>query len=93
MTIPNERTNALRMARDFLRRLLSPYNGGIKRVPKEVRQEARSVLKHYPADYEIEQITECKKCSKILGAMILVKHDIQTDSGCGSKKRQHKSKR
>lgn len=67
MTIPAEKTRALKNAREFLRRLLSPYNGGIKRVPKEVRLEARSVLKHMISDYEIEQVTECKKCGKILG--------------------------
>ena len=67
VTLPREKTNALINAREFLRRLLSPYNGGIKKIPSEVRQTASAVLKHFPADYEIEKITECKKCGKILG--------------------------
>ena len=48
MTMPNERTWAVARARDFLERLLSPYNGGIKGVPKAVREEARRVLRHFP---------------------------------------------
>jgi len=32
---------------DFLLRLTSPYNGGIKGVPKPVREEARRLLRHY----------------------------------------------
>lgn len=67
MTVPSEKTNALKNARDFLRRLLSPYNGGYKRVTKEIRQTASAVLKHFPAEYEIDQITKCKNCCKILG--------------------------
>ncbi len=33
---------------EFLRRLASPYGGGIKGVRKEVRAEARGLLRHYP---------------------------------------------
>lgn len=39
--------------RDFLRRLCSPYCGGIKKVPREVRDEARGLLKHYPNGYDL----------------------------------------
>lgn len=67
MTTRAEKTNALKNIREFLRRMISPYNGGIKRIPKDVRRECRYLLKHYPAEYEIDQITECKKCGKILG--------------------------
>lgn len=67
MTTSRERTNALKNVREFLRRMLSPYNGGIKRIPKDVRKECYYLLKHYIADFEIDQITECKKCGKILG--------------------------
>ena len=67
MTLKDERTNAVNRAREFMRKLLSPYNGGFKGTKKEVRLEARSVLKHYPAEYEIEQITKYKKCGNILG--------------------------
>lgn len=68
MTLPSERTNAIKRARDFLYKILwRPSHGGFAKIPLEVRREARYVLKHYIADYEIEAITKCKKCSKILG--------------------------
>ena len=48
MTLPYERTRAVLYAGDFLKRLASPYNGGIKGIRKEVREEARRLLRHYP---------------------------------------------
>lgn len=48
MTMPDERTRAVARAREFLRRLSSPYGGGIKGVPTSVREEARRVLRHFP---------------------------------------------
>ena len=48
MTMPDERTRAVLYVSEFLRRLASPYNGGIKGVKKEVREEARMLLRHYP---------------------------------------------
>jgi hypothetical protein len=46
MTVPAERTRAVILARDFLVALACP--SGIKRIPTAVRQQARSLLKHYP---------------------------------------------
>lgn len=63
MTLPFERKNALLMTRDFLRSLLN--RSETKRVPLEIRQLARSCLKHYPNEYEIEKLS--KKCPEILG--------------------------
>ena len=49
MTLPRERTRAVLTARDFLRRLSSAYQpDGIKGIRREVRQEARRILRHYP---------------------------------------------
>jgi hypothetical protein len=48
MTMPDERTRAVVRAREFLRRLSSPGGGGIKGVPKAVREEAWRVLRHFP---------------------------------------------
>ena len=48
MTLPCERTRAVLSAGDFLRRLSSPYEGGIKGIRSEVRKEARRLLRHYP---------------------------------------------
>lgn len=62
MTLPDERYNALKRARDFLRDLMDPQQ--TPRVPKSVRIEARYRLKHYPTDYELETIA--KKCPKLL---------------------------
>lgn len=49
MTLPNERTNAVLNAGDFLRRLASPHGDGIKGVKTEVREEARRLLRHFPS--------------------------------------------
>jgi hypothetical protein len=53
MTLPRERTSAVIRAREFLLRLCSPYGGGIKRIPREVRQEARRLLRHYPGWFDL----------------------------------------
>lgn len=54
MSLPDERSRALVSAREFLFALLDPKQ--TPRVPSEVRKEARRVVKHYPAKWEIEQI-------------------------------------
>lgn len=49
MTLPNERTLAVIRAREFLVRLSNVYlPGGIKGIRREVRQEARGILRHFP---------------------------------------------
>lgn len=53
MSLQNERARAIINARNYLRKMLSPYNGGIKRIPKEVRRECRYLLKHFPSTYEL----------------------------------------
>jgi len=54
MTLPYERTRAVIHAVEFLTRLVSPYNkNGIKKIPKEVRQEALRVLRHFPRPFDI----------------------------------------
>ena len=40
-------------SREFLFRLASPYGGGIKRVRREVRDEARRLLRHYPTAVDL----------------------------------------
>ena len=56
MTLPNERRNSINRARDFLRDLLDPKK--TPRVPRSIRQEARSVLKHFPGEYHMEKAKE-----------------------------------
>ena len=53
MTLPNERTSAVIRTQDFLLRLASPYEGGIKGIRREVREEARRLLRHYPHWFDL----------------------------------------
>lgn len=53
MTLPCERTRSVLHAKDFLLRLATPYGGGLKRIPKEVRREARRLLRHYPSWHDL----------------------------------------
>lgn len=52
MTLPNERRNAVNRTKAFLRKLLDPK--ATPKVPKIIRQEARSCLRHFPSEYEME---------------------------------------
>jgi hypothetical protein len=54
MTLPYERFQAIEHARVFLTALLDSTK--TPRVPREVRWEARSVLKHFPQPYELKQL-------------------------------------
>lgn len=54
MTLPYERFRAVEHARVFLLALLDSTK--TPRVPREVRWEARSVLKHFPMPYQIAQL-------------------------------------
>lgn len=62
MTVPRERKSALISAKKFLRSLLDPKQ--TPKVPKSVRREAYSRLKHYPSDRDIEQLAAA--CPDIL---------------------------
>jgi len=53
MTLPTERTWAIKNTQSFLRDLLDPKK--TPRVPSAVRKEAYRCLKHYPGDYHMEQ--------------------------------------
>ena len=52
MTLPDERYRAVKWAAHFLSRLAG---GDIPRVPKAVRDEARSILRHYPLDWDMQR--------------------------------------
>ena len=54
MTLPHERVRAIHAARRLLFDLLDPK--ATPRVPREVRRYASRVLKHYPADHEIDYL-------------------------------------
>jgi hypothetical protein len=52
MTLPDERYRSVKWAEGFLQRLAS---GEIKRVPRAVRDEARSILRHYPGSWDMQR--------------------------------------
>ena len=53
MTLPDERYRAVKSAQQFLARLAG---GEYPRVPKAVRDEARSILRHYPTVWDLSLI-------------------------------------
>ena len=55
MTLPDERYRAVKAAAQFLARLAG---GEYPRVPKAVRAEARSILRHYPLDWDLQRASE-----------------------------------
>ena len=52
MTLPDERYRAVQSAASFLSRLAG---GEYPRVPKAVREEARSILRHYPNTWDMDR--------------------------------------
>jgi hypothetical protein len=56
MTLPDERYRSLRMTRSFLYDLLDPKK--TPNVPSIVRSQARGCLRHWPSEWDLEQITE-----------------------------------
>jgi len=56
MTLPYERKNAVVNTERFLLDLSNPRI--TPRIPKEIRDRARSLLKHYPTDLYMEMAAE-----------------------------------
>ena len=52
MTLPDERYRSVVQTRRFLLDLCNPEH--TPRVPKLVRETARSMLRHYPSDYDMQ---------------------------------------
>ena len=55
MTLPDERYRSVKWAAHFLSRLAG---GDIPRVPKAVRDEARSILRHYPTVWDMDRAAQ-----------------------------------
>jgi hypothetical protein len=51
MTLPDERYRAVVQTRRFLLDLCNPQH--TPRVPKIIREHARSMLRHYPSDWDM----------------------------------------
>ena len=56
MTLPDERYRAVVQTRRFLFDLCNPQH--TPRVPKIVRDTARSMLRHYPSDWDMTRAAE-----------------------------------
>ncbi|NCZ82889.1 MAG: hypothetical protein EBX64_07040 [Betaproteobacteria bacterium] len=59
MTMPDERFRAVKYAREFLYDLLDPKK--TPKVPREIRQRALRVLRHYPMETDMELAAEGHK--------------------------------
>lgn len=55
MTLPIERTLAVKNTENFLCSLCDPKK--TPRVPKEIREQARSLLRHYPSKFDMDEIS------------------------------------
>lgn len=56
MTLPDERYRAMKCGYQFLLDLCNPK--ATPKVPSEIRDRARSILKHYPGTYHFDMIAE-----------------------------------
>jgi hypothetical protein len=57
MTLPDERYRAVKWAERFLQELATDRKK-YPRVPKSVRQEAYSILRHYPSSWDMQRAAE-----------------------------------
>ncbi len=57
MTLPDERYRAVIWAKQFLLELATDKQK-YPRVPKTVRQQAHSILRHYPGEWDMQQVAE-----------------------------------
>ena len=55
MTLPDERYRAVTQTHQFLIRLAG---GEVPRTPKAVREQARSLLRHYPSSYDMMKASQ-----------------------------------
>lgn len=62
MTLPDERYRALKQAKKLMEELCDP--GRTPRVPSLIRDRARGALRHFPSDYELDQMAE--DCPELL---------------------------
>jgi len=56
MTLPDERKLAVIYTEQFLLDLCNPK--ATPRVPKEIRDQARRLLRHYPSNYDMDRAGE-----------------------------------
>jgi len=56
MTMPSERFNAVLRTEQFLKDLMDPKR--TPRVPKSIRDQAYSCLRHYPGHWDMQRAAE-----------------------------------
>ena len=56
MTLPDERYRSIQRAALLLKQLCDPSI--TPRVPKYVRREAAAVLRHYPGEWDLKQLSD-----------------------------------
>jgi hypothetical protein len=54
MTLPDERFRSIQKTEEFLESLLDPKK--TPRVPKDIRQQARWCLRHYPSYHNMKEL-------------------------------------
>jgi len=54
MTLPDERYRSIKMAEQLLRDLCDPKQ--TPRIPQQLRLRAAQCLRHYPGDYDLQQL-------------------------------------
>lgn len=59
MTLPFERTRAVNHARGFLQSLTDPQQ--TPRIPKDIREQARIVLKHFPTPFDMKAVSAAEQ--------------------------------
>ncbi len=56
MTLPDERYRAVIAAKNFLQDLLDAKK--TPRVPRDIRRQAYSILRHYPSNWDLDRVSE-----------------------------------
>lgn len=54
MTLPDERYRAVMMARKFMIDIMNHRSG----LSKEIKEEVRSILRHFPNEYDLDRAAE-----------------------------------
>jgi len=57
MTLPYERTRSIIWTEEFLKELLRNPE-----VPTDIRQQAKTLLRHYPSTYDIFSLGRLEEC-------------------------------
>jgi hypothetical protein len=68
MTLPYERKNSMNQTREFLYVLLDPQK--TPRVPKEIRKRASALLRHYPTQFDVNELFKLESDDSEVAALL-----------------------